>query len=278
MEIEANGLTFDCRTWGDGETVLCLHGFPDDPSTFNALAAELDGYRLVAPYMRGYGPTGAAPDGDYSPRALGADAVALGEALDARLLVGHDWGAVASYAALGRNHPFDRVATMAVPPRFDALLFSHPRQFIRSWYIWLFQLSGVAEALLRRDDFALVELLWSLWSPGWDWPDERIASVKKTFATGETVEHALAAYRSMLRASATGLAHRGIPDIAPAEPFETPALVLVGADDGCIGPELFDRAGESFERARVGRVRDAGHFLHCERPDVVAGELRRFFD
>lgn len=113
MELDANGLTFECRTWGEGELLLCLHGFPDDPGTFEALAAELDDYRPVAPYMRGYGPTGPAADGDYSPAALGADAVALADELDARYLVGHDWGAVAAYAALARDdHPFDRVVTV----------------------------------------------------------------------------------------------------------------------------------------------------------------------
>lgn len=278
MEIDANGLTFECRSWGAGERLLCLHGFPDDPGTFEALAAELDGYELVAPYMRGYGPTGAAPDGRYDPAALGADAVALAEQLDARYLVGHDWGAVATYAALADDHPFDRVATMAVPPRFDALLFRHPRQLLRSWYVWLFQVPGLAERALTEREFLLVELLWGLWSPDWDWPDERMASVTGTLGDGATVEHALQYYRDMVNGSMKGLATRGLPDAVPDDPFETPALVLAGADDGCIAPALFERAGDSFETARVAEIRDAGHFMHCERPAVVADELSAHLD
>lgn len=81
------------------------------------------GFSAVAPFMRGYSPTDSAPDGDYSPEALSgrfdlADPV----------LVGHDWGAVAAYAA-ARSDPeaFPRMVTMVVPPGFELLLFEHPR-------------------------------------------------------------------------------------------------------------------------------------------------------
>lgn len=278
MQLDANGLTFECRTWGEGEPLLCLHGFPDDPGTFEPLAAELDGYELVAPYMRGYGPTGAAPDGRYDSAALGADAVALAEALDARYLVGHDWGAVATYAAVARDNPFERVAAMAVPPRMDAQFLAHPTQVLRSWYIWLFQVPGLAERALTERDFLLVEFLWGLWSPGWDWPDERLASVKETFDTDDTVSNALQYYRDMVNGSMKGLSRRGLPDPTPDEPFDTPALVLAGADDRCIAPSVFDRTAEAFETARVAEVRDAGHFMHCERPAVVANELAAHFE
>ncbi|WP_255195181.1 alpha/beta fold hydrolase [Halorarius litoreus] len=273
MEVEANGLTFECREWGSGETVLCMHGFPDDPGTFEVLADRLDGYHLVAPYSRGYGPTDAPEDGDFSPRALGSDIVALGDALDARYLVGHDWGAVGTYGALAQDHPFERAVTMAVPPRFDALLFAYPTQFLRSWYIWLFQFPGVAERLLRRNDFAFIELTWGVFAPGWDYPDHRIESVKETFRTGETVEHALQYYRDMTNETIHALARRGIRSPDEGQPFDTPTLVMGGERDGCMEPKMLDHVGAAFEESRVLRLRDTGHFMHWERPDVVADEV-----
>lgn len=277
--VEANGVAFACRTWGDGgdDPLLCLHGFPDDAGTFAPLADRLTGagYRVVAPYMRGYAPTGPAPDGRYDPAALGEDALALADELGADRLFGHDWGAVAAYAAMATDPgAFDRVATAAVPPNFLAELLDHPAQVVRSWYIWLFQLPGVAERALRAREFALVDLLWSTWSPTWDYPRERVDEVKETLDTGDTVEHALAYYREMVDASV----HRLVEDRNSPERsrFETPTLVLAGSDDGCIGDELFDRAGEAFETARVVKVRDAGHFVHRERPEVVADELTGF--
>lgn len=271
LTVAANGLVFDCLAWdGSGPPLLCLHGFPDDPGTFAPLAAELD-RRVVAPFMRGYGPTGPAPDGRYDPLALGEDAVALARELGTRQVFGHDWGAVAVYAAVARDDQFDRVATAAVPPNFTARLFAHPRQLLRSWYVWAFQLPN-AERALRAREFALLEFLWSTWSPGWDYPRERVERVKATFREGDTVEHALAYYRQMFAGVVDSLAD-GPPE---RRTFDTPALLLTGADDGCIGTGLYDDAGEEFRRSRVVRVRDAGHFLHAERPGVVAGELAAF--
>jgi pimeloyl-ACP methyl ester carboxylesterase len=288
--VEANGLAFECLEVGDGDHLaLCLHGFPDDAGSMAPLQSRLaeTGYTAVAPYMRGYEPTGPAPDGDYSARALGADAVALAEAYGERdgfeetVLVGHDWGAIAGYAAAVRSPgTFDRMATLAVPPRFDALLARHPRQVTRSWYIWLFQAPDVAERAVRWQDFALLELLWGLWSPSWDYPGERIESVKATFSEGETVENALAYYRQFVGPAARRVVSSGrLPSFDGRRRIEVPTLVLAGEEDGAIGPGLFDRADEAFDaRCRVVRVNGAGHFLHQERPDVVGEEVVSFLE
>lgn len=283
--VEANGLSFECLRSGDGgRLALCLHGFPDDAESMTPVLGRLAdaGFTAVAPFMRGYSPTDPAPDGDYSPQALGADAVALADALgeqfdvdtDDAVLVGHDWGAVTAYAA-ARVDPdaFDRMVTMAVPPGFEPLIFEHPRQFLRSWYMWFFQLPAVPERALRWRDFALVEFLWGLWSPEWSYPPERIERVKETFRAEGTVENALQYYRDTVELSPSALFGDGRPSLAEVPPVETPTLVLCGEDDGCIGPELFDRADEVIDECRVVRVRDAGHFLHRERPDVVGEEI-----
>ena len=288
--VEANGLDFECVETGDGDRLaLCLHGFPDDAGSMVPLQSRLAdaGYTAVAPYMRGYGPTGSAPDGDYSARALGADAVALAEAYAARdgferaVLVGHDWGAVAGYAAAVRSpETFDRMVTLAVPPRFDALLARHPRQVARSWYIWLFQVPEMAERAVRWQDFALLEFLRGLWSPSWDYPGERIESVKATFSEGETVENALAYYRQFVGPAVRRVVSSGtLPPLGRRRRIGVPTLVLAGNEDGAIGADLFERADEAFDaRCRVVRVNGAGHFLHQERPDVVGEEVVSFLE
>src|SRR3954466_15169720 len=117
MEIEqvtvsAGGLEFAALTCGDGPPesgsrrplALCLHGFPDSAHTWRHLLPALAdaGYRAVAPFQRGYAPTGVPADGAYQIGALAADANALHEALggaEDAVLIGHDWGAAATYAA-----------------------------------------------------------------------------------------------------------------------------------------------------------------------------------
>lgn len=286
--VEASGLSFECLRSGDGDRLaLCLHGFPDDAGSMTPVTGALAewGFTAVAPFMRGYAPTDPAPDGDYSPATLGGDALALADALadefdlrsDDPVLVGHDWGAVAAYEA-ARQDPgaFDRLVTMAVPPGFEALCFEHPRQALRSWYIWFFQLPGVPERALRWRSFRLLEFLWGRWSPDWDYPSARLSNVEETFRAEGTVENALQYYRDTVRPSLREAVTGGPPSLADVPPIRTPTLVLCGEDDGCIDPALFDRAEEVLEECRVVRVREAGHFLHQERPDVVREEIREW--
>ena len=67
--VRANGIDFAYLEAGpeDGPLALCLHGFPDHAHTFRHLLPELAaaGWHAVAPWMRGYHPTGAVPDGQY---------------------------------------------------------------------------------------------------------------------------------------------------------------------------------------------------------------------
>src|SRR5262245_14862892 len=101
--VQANSIAFHYLELGTGPLVLCLHGFPDNAYTYRYLLPVLAaaGFRAVAPFMRGYAPTRAAPDGRYQSVLLAQDAVALITALGAEraFLVGHDWGAQATYGA-----------------------------------------------------------------------------------------------------------------------------------------------------------------------------------
>src|ERR1700730_10721104 len=99
--VRANELEFALIEAGSGPLVLCLHGFPDTAHTWRHLLPELAGagYHAVAPWMRGYAPTGIPADGCYQTGALATDACALHDALggDGRaVLIGHDWGAAAA--------------------------------------------------------------------------------------------------------------------------------------------------------------------------------------
>jgi pimeloyl-ACP methyl ester carboxylesterase len=101
--VQANDITFHYLELGEGPLVLCLHGFPDNAYTYRHLLPALAaaGFRGVAPFMRGYAPTSPAPDGRYQAVLLAQDAVELIGALGSAraFLVGHDWGATATYGA-----------------------------------------------------------------------------------------------------------------------------------------------------------------------------------
>ena len=163
--VEANGLSFGVLSMGDGPLALCLHGFPDSAWTWQHLLPELAaaGFRAVAPFLRGYAPTSVPADGLYQSGAVAADAIALHDALgggDDAVLIGHDWGALATYAAAG--HAPERwrrvVAASVPPPATVAQAFFSYDQLRRSWYMFFFQ-SPLADMAVPMDDLAFIDRL-----------------------------------------------------------------------------------------------------------------------
>ncbi len=285
--IVANEIDFAYLEDGpaDGPLALCLHGFPDHAPTFEPLLADLAaaGFHAVAPWMRGYAPTGLAPNGNYQAGSLALDAIALAEVLagdDRAVLIGHDWGALAAYTAAGyAPERFERIVTMAVPhpAALMAGFLSTPEQLKRSWYIFMFQ-SPLADMIVPADDFALIDMLWRDWSPGYEPAPDFMRALKDTLGAPGSTGAAIAYYRSMLGTipgdpALDALQAKGLDAI------NVPALYLHGADDGCMSVDLVmpDELEPLFPAGLdVELVARAGHFLHLERPEVVNPKIVEF--
>ena len=279
--VTANGVEFAYLEDGpaDGPLALCLHGFPDHAPSFQALMGELAdaGFRAVAPWMRGYSPSGLAPDGNYEAAALAADAVALADALapegDA-VLIGHDWGALAAYgAAAWRPDRFRRVVVMAVPPPavMGGAFLTRPDQIKRSWYMFFF-LNPLADLAIPAGDYEFIEMLWRDWSPGYAPPPGSLDGVKRALAAPGGLAAAIGYYRATFDPSERPDPALDEVRAAAARPIGPPALYLHGADDGCISADLADPttlAPLFASGVRVEIVDGAGHFLHLERPNEV---------
>jgi pimeloyl-ACP methyl ester carboxylesterase len=229
---------------------------------------------VVAPFMRGYAPTGPAPDGAYQTAALAQDAVALIDTLGGgeAAVIGHDWGAMAAYgAALFAPDKVTRLVTMAVPygDGFRQTLATDYAQQKRSWYMFFFQLP-LADAAFAHDGYAMVERLWRDWSPGYTPEPQAMAALKQTFGKPGVATAALDYYRCTFNPA------RQRPELAERQrqmlrtPIAVPTLYLHGADDGCIGPEVAGDMTKLFPAGlRRAVVAGAGHFLHLEQPQAV---------
>ncbi|MGB0956636.1 MAG: alpha/beta fold hydrolase [Panacagrimonas sp.] len=272
QNIHANGLDFAYLQAGDpaAPLVLCMHGFPDTAWSFVPVLSRLSqaGFYAVAPFMRGYAPSGLAPDGDYSMLALGRDVLALIEHFDREqaFVVGHDWGALATYVAASlRPDRISRIVTAAVPHMRRFLLRPSKAQLKRSHYIYKFQTPAWPERTLPKDDFAWIENLIRDWSPGWAFSAADLAPLKSGFAEPARLRAALAYYRALPRLATPGIWG------AAMKPVPVPARIIYGTNDGCIGPEMFDRQEKHFPNGLDLCCFDgAGHFMQCERPDAFA--------
>jgi pimeloyl-ACP methyl ester carboxylesterase len=281
--VTANGVQFSYFEQGpaDGPLALCLHGFPDTAHTWRFLLPELAGagFHAVAPFLRGYAPTAIPSDGRYQIGALARDANSLHEALGGRgdaVIIGHDWGALTTYAAVAHQPDrWRRAVTAAVPPTaaIGMSLFTYA-QLQRSWYMFFF-LSPLAEIALPLDDYAFIDGLWADWSPGYEASFD-VARVKESIGDPEHIAAAIGYYRAVYDSASADpeLADEQNAALAPT-PKQT--LYLHGRNDGCM---LLSSVGNPLDFMAEGSqmvvVEDAGHFMHVEQPDVVNRHIVEF--
>ena len=287
LSLSANGLEFRARAAGAGEPVLCLHGFPDHCESFRhqlPMLAE-EGYRAVAPMMRGYEPS-SQPGRDvaaHHPMRLAHDVLGGAQTLGRGRpihLVGHDWGAIAGALACILEPSLFRSYTSIAIANFQSTedgIRNHPVQLRNSWYIFFFQLRGLADWAVARNDFAFIEKLWRDWSPGWTWEAEAMASLKRTFHQPGVAWSALAYYRAMLNPFLED--SKRVRELTRAQTL-VPTMTVTGALDGCMDTRLFDYVDPALypKGLRQERIEGAGHFVHQEKPEefnrLLLGWLR----
>jgi len=269
--VDANGLTFSYLEEGEGPLVLLLHGFPDNASTWDRVMPALAGagYRTVAPFMRGYPPTDAPADGRYDPAALAGDVAGLIGALndgEPAFVVGHDWGAMATYAAVAL-HPekiWRAVAISIGHPGGVTRIFERPDLLHHAFHFFLFQMPVFAETAVRANDFALIDYLWNLWSPGHE-DSQHIKRVKETLAGSNAVEASIGYYRAMPQFPLT---HPDEAQKVQFEPATVPTLTIFGGNDPGRGLSGDDDGYFTAEHRR-DVVEGAGHFVQREQPEAL---------
>ena len=265
--VDANGLRFAYLSEGTGPLVLLLHGFPDTAYSWDRVMPEVAraGFRVVAPFMRGYYPTAIPPDGTYDGDTLGRDVLALIPALREQraIIVGHDWGALAAYTAASLGPEGVRLlVTLGVP--HPGSVTPTPRILWSVRHFLPLRLES-GPRTVRANNFAYVDQLWRRWSPAWrDLPAGETARVKEAFSHPGVVEAACGYYAALSpRRPASLRAKITVPTVAFAGTHDTVAV------------DAYERARRSFAASyEVVRV-PGGHFMHREHPARFIAELTR---
>jgi len=262
---------------GDKEApaVVLLHGFPEFwygwHRQMEPLAAA--GFRVIAPDQRGYN-LSSKPRGvkSYSLAELTSDVVAIADQLGRReiFLAGHDWGAAVAWAC-ALLHP-ERIARLAIlnvphPSVMRRYLASNRRQLRRSWYMFLFQLPFLPEALFAANDFRMgASALENSSRPG-TFSKEDLAQYRAAWSQPGAVRSMIHWYRAAMRFR---------PQIADRT-VRVPTRILWGQRDRFLLFEMAEASLRYCTNAELIAFPDASHWLQHEEAARVSELLIEFF-
>jgi pimeloyl-ACP methyl ester carboxylesterase len=283
--IKTDLLEISYETGGpeDGPPVLLLHGWPDDVRGWRGVVPHFGhvGFRWVAPWLRGFGPTrflSVDTIRDGSAVALAQDVIDFADHLGWTKfsVVGHDWGARMAYtlAALfpARVSTISALALSYSPGgRFPTPTFEQSRHW---WYQWFMTTDRGAEAV-RADPKGFARQQWNTWSPfGW-FDDAEFEATAKSFENADWADITLHAYRSRWKIEPADDRYSPLRErLGSTETLSTPTLMIQGNADMCDPPSESDGQGRYFTGGYRRVLLDGvGHFPAREAPNRVANEV-----
>ena len=266
----------------NGAPVILLHGWPYDIYSFVDVAPLLAsaGYRVIVPYLRGYGSTHFLSNGTFrngQPSAVAVDIIALMDALKIAkaTLAGFDWGArtVNIIAALWpeRCKAMVSVSGYLIGSPEAGKVPLPPKNELEWWYQFYFATErGRAGYDKYRHDFA--KLIWQIASPKWNFDDATFDRSSASFNNPDHVSIVIHNYRWRL-ALAEGEPKYGDLDkrLADGPVITVPTITLEGDANGAphLDPSAYAKkfSGKYAHRTITGGI---GHNLPQEAPQAFA--------
>jgi pimeloyl-ACP methyl ester carboxylesterase len=282
--IEAGALDVGYAEDGpaDGPPVLLLHGWPYDIHTYVDVAPRLAaaGYRVIVPYLRGYGTTrflSADTPRNAQQAALAHDAVALLDALgiERAILGGCDWGARTAcvLAALWPERCAGLVSVsgylIGSQERNRAPL---PPKAEQQWWYQFYFATERGEAGYRQYTHDFARLIWQVASPQWRFDEATFARSAAALDNPDQVAIAIQNYRWRLQLAPGEAKYDAVEAKLAAFPaIAVPTITLEGDANGAPHPEPASYArkftGRYEHRTITGGI---GHNLPQEAPEAFA--------
>lgn len=271
-----DGVNLSVKIFGpqEGRPIIFLHGFPEFWFGWRKQIPyfEEQGYYVVVPDQRGYNDSEKPKSvSEYSLKHLADDVALIVENLGLKkpVLVGHDWGAAAAWqSAINFPELFSKLIVMNVPhPRVMIKnLALNPLQFLKSWYMFFFQIPLLPENLIALLGY------------------ERLAEgLKRTSRAGTFSDEDLEKYieawskpnamRSMINWYRAAFQH---PDFSSEVQVKVPTLILWGEKDAFLEAKMARESVAYCDKAEVQYFPDATHWLPHEEADAVNRAIDRF--
>jgi pimeloyl-ACP methyl ester carboxylesterase len=266
----------------NGPVVLLLHGWPYDIYSFVDVAPLLAqaGYRVIIPYLRGYGTTrflSAETVRNGEPAALAVDIIALMDALkiEKATVAGYDWGARTAniMAALWpeRCKAMVSVSGYLIGSQEAGKAPLPPKAELQWWYQFYFATERGRQGYEKnRHDFA--KLIWNLASPKWDFDDATFDRSAAAFDNPDHVAIVIHNYRWRLGLAEGEAKYADLEKkLATAPVISVPTITMEGDANGAPHPEPAAYARKFTGRYEHRTINGGiGHNLPQEAPQAFA--------
>ena len=279
------GKTTTYFEWSGGpQKVLLLHGFPETPHIWEPIADKLveKGFTVIAPYLLGYE---KSDNVDHVitllelARWLNSFAKSvINDQQEKMILIGHDFGAATSYAALTQEgHCFSQYMALAIPPirTYITTFVTHPIQASRRKYILLFCLPfGLGKRSITKYNFAKLRKIMLKWCEGAASSTAFFRS-KEAFERLPDLDGPLALYRGLLPSFSK--LRLWVQQFSIAfKKIDVPTRIYVGQDETTYPLAVFDGYYKQFtspELASLHIVPNCGHFIPFDAPDLIVKHI-----
>jgi len=280
--IETDTLLIAYLEYGphNGWPVILSHGFPYDVHAFDEVAPILQnaGARVIVPYTRGFGQTRFLSNDtmrNAQQAARGADIIQLSDALGLQMpiLAGFDWGGNASCVAAALWP--EKIGGLVSYASYDVIDVEQQRHANAPslericWYQHLFQSERGRECLTQYR-YEIGRMLWSEWSPDWQFDETKYARTAAAFENPDFVDIVIHCYRFMHGHDAGEAAFQQHEALLAQRPKITvPTVTIDGTADPLKPGGTSDHASMFIGRHEHFIV-DAGHNVPQENPEVFA--------
>jgi len=270
--ITTNGIRLHTALAGpeDGEPVILLHGFPDAwfgwEIQIESLAAS--GFRVIVPDQRGYNlsdkPKGVT---NYTMDTLVDDILGLADALDYDRfhLAGHDFGAMVSWnLAMRQPARVNRLAIANVPHPavMRDYLRTHPKQMLKSWYAFFFQIPALPEFAVRANNWRfLISAMPD------DFTEEIQGRYRKAWGQPGAMTGMINWYRALMRHSRSTISAK----------IQMPTIILWGQQDAFISYEMAPLSVDLCEEGQLITFEDATHWVLYDESEATSKHLIQHF-
>lgn len=269
-DVNTNGIRLHVVQAGpkNGPLVILLHGFPEFWYAWRHQIAYLAnaGYRVWVPDQRGYNLSDKPKDiGAYNLDHLGADIIGLIDAAGEQkaCLVGHDLGGVVTWWTANK-YPERLKRIVVLNARHHTVqrqsLLRSFSQLRKSWYFFFFQLPRLPEAMIRRNNWQRGVRSLQESSRLGTFSEAELAHYREAWSRPKAFTSMINWYRAMMQKP---------PQTLPSPRIKVPTLIIWGAQDKFLTPEMAQANLDLCDDGRVVLIEEGTHWVQHEEADRV---------